>query len=146
MLRDHSSIKLQGKNRDSNATMPNRHPQPVIRFICVFQEASVSDGFTWVHVHQTWLDGSEAKDNSTWVLQIVCIMPSTIQPNYYYFKQKIIQPGFSRLSALCIQQSNLITIIFCRQNKYNVKCYCSSLLNSQQYRFLLQILIVSSTL
>ncbi|RVW89702.1 Sucrose-phosphatase 2 [Vitis vinifera] len=29
--------------------------------------ASLSDGFTWMHVHQTWLEGSGAKDQTNWL-------------------------------------------------------------------------------
>uniref|UniRef100_A0A5B7B1T5 Sucrose-phosphatase n=1 Tax=Davidia involucrata TaxID=16924 RepID=A0A5B7B1T5_DAVIN len=29
------------------------------------KDASVSKGFTWLHVHQTWLDGAGAKDHTT---------------------------------------------------------------------------------
>ncbi|KAE8125239.1 hypothetical protein FH972_020072 [Carpinus fangiana] len=28
---------------------------------------SISDGFTWMHVHQTWFDESEPQDQSTWL-------------------------------------------------------------------------------
>ncbi|XP_059646548.1 sucrose-phosphatase 1-like [Cornus florida] len=31
-------------------------------------DESVSEGFTWVHVHQTWLDGLAAKDHTTWFI------------------------------------------------------------------------------
>lgn len=31
------------------------------------KESNVSDGFTWVHVHQTWLDGYQAKDQTIWL-------------------------------------------------------------------------------
>jgi hypothetical protein len=38
-------------------------------FIFILQDAtSMSDGFTWMHVHQTWLEESEPKDHSTWLL------------------------------------------------------------------------------
>ncbi|KAL5545658.1 hypothetical protein UlMin_005345 [Ulmus minor] len=29
--------------------------------------SSIADGYTWVHVHQTWLEGAGAKDQSTWL-------------------------------------------------------------------------------
>ncbi|XVF82664.1 hypothetical protein PTKIN_Ptkin16aG0066900 [Pterospermum kingtungense] len=28
----------------------------------------VEEGFTWMHIHQTWLDGLEAKDQTVWLL------------------------------------------------------------------------------
>ncbi|XP_059668622.1 sucrose-phosphatase 2-like isoform X2 [Cornus florida] len=31
------------------------------------KDANSSKGFTWAHVHQTWLDGSGAKDHTTWL-------------------------------------------------------------------------------
>ncbi|KAA8528351.1 hypothetical protein F0562_035706 [Nyssa sinensis] len=31
------------------------------------KDASVSKGFTWVHVHQTWFDGAGSKDHTTWL-------------------------------------------------------------------------------
>ncbi|KAJ6349811.1 hypothetical protein OIU78_006079 [Salix suchowensis] len=30
-------------------------------------KAKVPDGFTWMHMHQTWLEGSEPKDQTTWL-------------------------------------------------------------------------------
>ncbi|KAK2634509.1 hypothetical protein Ddye_029301 [Dipteronia dyeriana] len=30
-------------------------------------QTPVPDGFTWVHVHQTWLGGSGSVDQTTWV-------------------------------------------------------------------------------
>ena len=31
-----------------------------------FQQAE--EAFTWMHIHQTWLDGLEAKDQTNWFL------------------------------------------------------------------------------
>ncbi|GFY98003.1 sucrose-6F-phosphate phosphohydrolase family protein [Actinidia rufa] len=31
------------------------------------EDLSPSEGFTWVHMHQTWLDGAGAKDHTDWV-------------------------------------------------------------------------------
>ncbi|XP_031271406.1 sucrose-phosphatase 2-like [Pistacia vera] len=31
-------------------------------------KAMVPDGFTWMHIHQTWLEGSGPEDQTTWIL------------------------------------------------------------------------------
>lgn len=36
-------------------------------FFCGSQAANLSDGFTWMHVHQTWLEGAAAKDQTNWL-------------------------------------------------------------------------------
>eukprot|EP00258_Populus_trichocarpa_P047148 XP_024463167.1 sucrose-phosphatase 1 isoform X2 [Populus trichocarpa] len=35
--------------------------------VLLSSKANVPDGFTWMHMHQTWLEGSEPKDQTTWL-------------------------------------------------------------------------------
>ena len=38
----------------------------VLFVIFGFHQAELPDGFSWVHMHQTWLDGSRARDQTVW--------------------------------------------------------------------------------
>ncbi|PON42062.1 HAD-superfamily hydrolase, subfamily IIB [Parasponia andersonii] len=50
--------ELSGEERQSCVTTA----------ILSLKGSSISDGFTWVHVHQTWLERSEGKDESAWIV------------------------------------------------------------------------------
>jgi len=33
-----------------------------------FWQVEAPNEFTWMHLHQTWLDGSEGKDDTSWFI------------------------------------------------------------------------------